>query len=145
MSPLNIKASLFAILAAVFAGGGSIIPGSLGTAPDTNWKAAGIGSLVAAILAFCKRLMPSPAEASNFASLGFSSSQPEFKKKQRKGFGWSSLINAGLLIGTQLINGAPVKQSIIGGIAGAVIGGTAYATPRQDGYGDSVSTPESNR
>lgn len=144
MSSLNIKATLFGILASVFAAGGSILPGSTGQTPDTNWKAALIGVVLSGVMAFFGRLTPSPAESANYASLGFAASQPEFKKKQRRGFGWASLLGAAIQIGTQIVGGAPIKQAVIGGIAGAVIGGTAYATPRQDGYGENVM-PESNR
>lgn len=135
MSSLNIKATLFAILGSVFAFGGSVAPGSVGASPDTNWKAALAGSIVAAILAYLKRIIPSPAESQGLVALGFNSSQPEFKKKQRKGFGWASIFGAATLIATQLLSGAPLKQAIIGGVSGAIIGGTAYATPRDDSYG----------
>lgn len=144
MSPLNIKAALFGILASVFAAGGSILPGSTGQAPDTNWKAALVGSILSGIMAFFWRQAPSPAETANFATLGFRPSAPEFKKKQRKGFGWASIFGAVAQVVTQVASGAPLKQAVVGGIAGAVIGGTAYATPQQDGYAENAM-PESNR
>lgn len=145
MSPLNIKAALFGILASVFAAGGSILPGTVvGEAPDTNWKSALLGTILSGVMAFFFRQTKSPAERADYASLGFRSSTSEFKKKQRKGFGWASILGAAIQIGMQIVSGAPVKQAVVGGIAGAVIGGTAYATPQEDGYADKAM-PESNR
>ncbi len=143
MKALNIKAGLYAVLGSTMALGGSVASTGA-TGEETHWLAALLGSLVAGLLAFFSRLLPSPAETSDYATLGFKQSSPQFKKKQRKGFGWSSLLGAALQIGTQVIAGAPLKQAIIGGVMGGIIGGTGYATPRDDDYAKNKSPYDTN-
>lgn len=132
---LHGKASLFAILAALLSALGISVTGI----PTS--KTAWLSAIVAAVLAYVGKLIPSPADAVTVESLSTQHRGQDFltravvaEKKtvaRAKGFGWGSLIGIGLNVGAGFLAGQNWKQAVLGGIFGGTIGGVAYASSNE--------------
>lgn len=132
---LHGKASLFAVLAALLSALGISVAG----VPTS--KTAWLSAIVAAVLAYVGKLVPSPADAVTVDSLSAQHRGQEFltravvaEKKtvaRAKGFGWGSLVGIGLNVGAGFLAGQNWKQAVLGGIFGGTIGGVAYASSNE--------------
>lgn len=132
---LHGKASLFAVLAALLSALGISVAG----VPTS--KTAWLSAIVAAVLAYLGKLIPSPADAVTVESLSAHHRGQDFltravvaEKKtvaRSKGFAWGSLIGIGINVGAGFLAGQNWKQAVLGGIFGGTIGGVAYASSNE--------------